>query len=130
MNLNYGRDAAPGVGDLDAESLGLGDDFDALAGRDGVADPNQKVAIRQYANPSICELSCNILGSERAVVHQEQFNIVGVLDEERLVARRHHMAGLLVGTVSNLKPAQILVNSCSNPRLQRTTVPRAWQPVP
>ena len=64
------------------------------------------LTIRQYANPSICELSCNILGSERAVVHQEQFNIVGVLDEERLVARRHHVAGLLVGTVSNLNPSK------------------------
>lgn len=37
--LSLGGDAATRVGDLDTESLGLLDDVDTLAGRDGVADP-------------------------------------------------------------------------------------------
>jgi len=44
----------------------------------------------------------NVLSSEGAVVHEEKLDVVGVLDEECLVARRHHMASLLVGTVSDL----------------------------
>lgn len=39
IHLSLGGDAALGVGDLDAESLGLGDDVDALAGGDGAGDP-------------------------------------------------------------------------------------------
>lgn len=37
-NLSLSSDATLGVGHLDTESLGLGEDVDALAGRDGVAD--------------------------------------------------------------------------------------------
>ena len=72
-----------------------------------MADPNKKgknpsiCELRKH--PSICKIGCNVLGSECAVVHQEQVNIAGVLDEERLVTGRHHVAGLLVGAVSNLK---------------------------
>lgn len=41
FHLGLGGDTALGVGDLDAERLGLGEDVDTLAGRDGVADPGQ-----------------------------------------------------------------------------------------
>ena len=39
MLLDLGGDLGLGVGDLDAQLLGAGDDVDTLAGRDGVADP-------------------------------------------------------------------------------------------
>lgn len=45
IHLSLGGDAALGVGDLDAESLGLGDDVDALAGGDGAGDPIQVISI-------------------------------------------------------------------------------------
>lgn len=41
FHLGLGGDTALGVGDLDTESLGLGEDVDTLAGRDGVGDPEQ-----------------------------------------------------------------------------------------
>ena len=43
----------------------------------------------------------NVLGSEGAVVHEEELNVLGVVDEESLVAGGHHVAGLLVGTVTD-----------------------------
>ena len=42
------------------------------------------------------------LGSEALVVHEKELNLGGVVDEESLVAGRHHVAGLLVGTVTDL----------------------------
>lgn len=44
----------------------------------------------------------NILSGEGAVVHEEKLNVTGVLDEESLVARGHHVLGLLVATVTDL----------------------------
>lgn len=41
--LSLSLDTALGVGDLDAESLGLGDDVDTLAGRDSGSDPKDVV---------------------------------------------------------------------------------------
>jgi hypothetical protein len=35
-------------------------------------------------------------------VHQEKVDVAEVVDEESLVARRHEMAGLLVGAISDL----------------------------
>lgn len=35
-------------------------------------------------------------------MHQEELNVLGVVDEESLVAGGHHVAGLLVGTVTDL----------------------------
>lgn len=35
-------------------------------------------------------------------MHQEQLNVLGVVDEESLVAGGHHVAGLLVATITNL----------------------------
>ena len=36
------------------------------------------------------------------VVHEEELNVLDVADEERLVARGHHVLGLLVGAIANL----------------------------
>lgn len=69
-----------GVGDLDAESLSLLEDVDALLGRDVVGD------------------LCGV----RAVVHKEKFDVTNVGDDEAAVAVGHQMAGLLVRTVTNL----------------------------
>lgn len=55
-------------------------------------------------SPFSLGLNCigNILSGEGAVVHKEKLNVTGVLDEESLVARGHHVLGLLVATVSDL----------------------------
>ena len=37
--LNLGGDLSLGVGDLDSQLLGTGNDFNSLAGRDVVSDP-------------------------------------------------------------------------------------------
>lgn len=71
------------VGDLDTQSLRLRNDLNTLPRGDGVAN----------------------LGGVGPVVHQEEVDVVGVLDEESLVAGRHHVAGLLVGTIANLSIA-------------------------
>jgi hypothetical protein len=44
----------------------------------------------------------NELCGEGLVVHEEEVDVTGVVDEEGLVAGGHHVAGLLVGTVANL----------------------------
>lgn len=44
----------------------------------------------------------NILSGVGAVVHEQELNVLGVVDEEGLVARRHHVLGLLVAAISNL----------------------------
>lgn len=43
-----------------------------------------------------------VLGGVGAVVHEEKVELAGVVDEESLVAGGHHVAGLLVGTVTDL----------------------------
>ncbi len=43
----------------------------------------------------------NALSSVGAVVHHQQLEVLDVVDEEGLVARGHHVAGLLVGTVAD-----------------------------
>lgn len=35
-------------------------------------------------------------------MHEKQLNVLGVLDEEGLVTRGHHVAGLLVAAVADL----------------------------
>lgn len=40
-DLGFGGESALAVGDLDAESLGLGDDIDTLGGGDSVTDPGK-----------------------------------------------------------------------------------------
>lgn len=44
----------------------------------------------------------NILGSESLVVHEEQVNVPGVVNQESLVPRWHHVASLLIGSETNL----------------------------
>jgi hypothetical protein len=46
MRLGLGGDTATGVGDLDAEGLGLGDDLDALARGDSGGDPIKALVSR------------------------------------------------------------------------------------
>lgn len=48
----------------------------------------------------------NILSSVGAVVHEQKLNVLGVVDEESLVAGRHHMPGLLVATIADLFPTK------------------------
>jgi hypothetical protein len=98
-HLCLGGDTALGVGDLDAESLGLGDDVDTLAGGDGVGDPGHQLDYTFKTYPA--QERENILGSVGAVVHQEELDILGVVDEEGLVARGHEVAGLLVAAVTD-----------------------------
>lgn len=43
-----------------------------------------------------------LLGGVGLVVHEEEVEVTGVVDKERLVAGGHHVAGLLVATVANL----------------------------
>lgn len=78
--LNLGGDLGLGVGDLDAQLLGAGNDVDALAGGDSRGN----------------------LGGVGAVVHHEELEVLDVVDQEGLVAGGHHVAGLLVGAVADL----------------------------
>lgn len=80
VRLDLGGDLGLGVGDLDAQLLGAGDNVDALAGGDGRGN----------------------LGGVGAVVHHEELEVLDVVDQEGLVAGGHHVTGLLVGTVANL----------------------------
>lgn len=45
----------------------------------------------------------NVLGGVGLVVHEEQLDVLDVADKEGLVARGHHVAGLLVGAIADLK---------------------------
>jgi hypothetical protein len=45
FHLGLGGDTALGVGDLDTESLGLGEDVDALAGGDSVGNPTSLLVL-------------------------------------------------------------------------------------
>lgn len=44
----------------------------------------------------------NVLSGEDLVVHEEELDVVDVLDEESLVAGRHHVLGSLVGAIADL----------------------------
>lgn len=44
-SLGLSGDAGLGVGDLDTEGLGLGEDVDTLAGRNGAGDPEVFISI-------------------------------------------------------------------------------------
>ena len=48
------------------------------------------------------ESGIDVLGSEGLAVHQEELDVLLVVDKERLVAGGHHVTGLLRGTVANL----------------------------
>ena len=46
-----------------------------------------------------------VLSREGLVVHEEEVDISGVVDEEGLVARGHHVSCLSVGAISDLQRA-------------------------
>lgn len=45
----------------------------------------------------------NVLGGVGPVVHQEELEVVDVVDDEGLVAGGHHVLGLLVGAIADLE---------------------------
>lgn len=64
--------------------------------------------MRNPANGSVLVLIASrmrrdILCGKRPAVHEEKFDIAGVVDKEGLVAGRHHVACLSVGSVTNLQ---------------------------
>jgi len=69
-----------GVGDLDVKLLGSLDDELSGPGRHRVGD----------------------LGSVLAVVHEKHLQVLGVVDDELVEAAGEKVAGLLVGTVTDL----------------------------
>ena len=87
------------VGDLNTKLLGAGDDGDSVLGRDGVCDP---VYLLVSCRAKSRRFQGILLGGVGLVVHEEEVEVAGVVDEESLVAGGHHVAGLLVGTVANL----------------------------
>ena len=95
--------------------LRSGNDLDALSGRNVVGDPVQsQVSIERSGSVILAEdLSKNALGSVGLVVHKEQLDVTDVADEEGLVAGGHHVLGLLVGTIADLKLSLLLALSVS-----------------
>ena len=49
----------------------------------------------------------DILSGISPVVHKEELNVLDVVDEEGLVARGHHVLGLLVGAIADLNMRKI-----------------------
>ena len=47
------------------------------------------------------------LSSVGPVVHEEELDIVRVVDKESLMARGHHVLGLLVATIADLNPLSV-----------------------
>jgi hypothetical protein len=46
-------------------------------------------------------------------VHEEELDVLDVADAERLVAGRHHVAGLLVGAIADLESVEVSrVSNC------------------
>lgn len=88
-------DTGVGVGDLDAEGLGLLENVDALLGRDVVGN----------------------LGSVDTVVHEEKLDVTDVRDYKTAVSVGHEVAGLLVGTVANLGHANGAAETTTNSRV-------------
>lgn len=56
----------------------------------------------QRAEASLLGMRGVVLSGVGTVVHEEKVELADVVDEESLVAGRHHVAGLLVGTVTDL----------------------------
>jgi hypothetical protein len=62
-------------------------------------------------------------------VHEKELNVLGVVDEESLVAGGHHVAGLLVGTVTDRGHSHLALETAADgiidslrlaPRLTKT----------
>ena len=47
-------------------------------------------------------------------MHEEEFEVAEVLDEEGLVSGGHHVAGLLVATVSDLRETTVSARTFSS----------------
>ena len=56
----------------------------------------------QY-NTSVMIAYPDVLCGKSLVVHEEEVDISGIVDQKSFVARGHHVAGLLVGSKANLK---------------------------
>jgi len=54
------------------------------------------------------------LGGVGLVVHEEKVQVAGVVDEESLVAGRHHVAGLAVVTISDLWHGSLALEASSD----------------
>lgn len=64
-----------------------------------MGNPRQKLSVSLWDDVFPPLLGCaglDILCGEGLVVHEEEVNVPGVVDEESLVSGGHHMAGLLV----------------------------------
>lgn len=92
LNLSLEGETALRVGDLNTESLGLVHDGDSLSRRNVVGD----------------------LSSVGLGVEEQKVDVGRVGDKERLVAGRSHVAGLLVGAVSDLWHGDGTSESSSN----------------
>ena len=62
------------------------------------------------------EGASHVLGGVGLVVHEEELDVVDVVDEESLVARGRHVAGLLVGAIADLEVAIESVSQCFSVR--------------
>lgn len=56
----------------------------------------------------------NALSSVSPVVHEEEINVLGVVNEESLVAGGHHVAGLLVGTETDGGHGHLALETATN----------------
>lgn len=64
-------------------------------------------------------------------MHEEQFDVLDVVDEEGLVARGHHVAGLLVGAITDLEYEEIAIENVSlNSLVCRVVYPSTGIPIP
>lgn len=63
-----------------------------------------------------------VLGSEGLVVHEEEIDVAGVVDEESLVSGWGEVTGLLVGTESDLcLPSATILYHFHISRMRRST---------
>lgn len=52
----------------------------------------------------------DVLSGVGTVVHQQQLDVLGVADEEGLVAGGHHVTGLLVGAIADLYSCECMTS--------------------
>ena len=122
LRLYLGGNLGLDVRDLDAELLRAGDDVDPLPRRHVVGDPVWCLLAKEVP-PTPSEgkqsrwLCCgwfrgweDVLGGVGPGVHEEELDIVDVADDEGLVAGGHHVLGLLVGTVADLRTRGISIS--------------------
>lgn len=103
--LRLSGDLGLAVGDLHTELLGTGNNLYPLPRGDGVCDPVYPSVFQLRPN---CIARLDVLSGVGLVVHEEEIQVAGVVDEESLVAGRHHVAGLDVATVADLCSQSLL----------------------